>query len=602
MPKVTKNKSVLSVAFQDIPFLFFLFVLASKSLFFIYFLYDKKLTFFAFIITFPPTFGVIFFLLSISLFINRHSFKLFYLCCINIILSLLFMSQTLYFAYFSDFASIYNLRQISMLCSILTIVMQMIHKEFFFVADLFFIPFIYYWFNKKYDTHNALSWFKGLGIFFLICLVLNTFPIAFNLFHRNLFRSHLERRYFVRAVGIINYQLFDIYNYIRTQFDSVAISESDMSRLEDWFQQIRPSRTIKNHLTNSIKMNLLAIQVESLQNFVIGMRWEGNEVTPNLNRLVASGIYFNNIYDQTWAGNTSDATFLANCSLYPSKRGAVSFTYAQNDYYCLPQILREHGYETASLHAYRGAFWNRAIFEKRLGFHLQFYEDKYVIEDRLGWGLSDKSFFRQSKEILKGIPSPFYVLLTTLTSHVPFDGVTTEIDSFHLGRLEGSLIGNYLRSIHYVDSAIGDFLQSLNTDNLLSNTIVVIYGDHNARLKEDDLNIVGINNMTELKKIPLILKLPTQKYASCVDCIGGLIDFAPTISNILGINISNTYFLGTDLMSENNGRVIFRDGSYMTGDDKFNKDHAIKQLSISDLIIEHNYLSRLRMRKNEDDN
>ncbi len=162
------------------------------------------------------------------------------------------------------------------------------------------------------------------------------------------------------------------------------------------------------------------------------------------------------------------------------------------------------------MHAYRSTYWNRAVFEKALGFEHQFYENAYSKEDHLGWGLSDKRFFAQSIEKIRNLPSPFYVFLTTLTTHVPFDDVTAEIDNFPLGDLEGKLIGNYLRSMHYVDSAIGEFLQNLSDHNLMSNTIIAIYGDHRARFEENDLKMVGISNMEELRKIPLIIKLPDK--------------------------------------------------------------------------------------------
>jgi phosphoglycerol transferase MdoB-like AlkP superfamily enzyme len=407
----------------------------------------------------------------------------------------------------------------------------------------------------------------------------------------------MERKCFIRAIGIINYQIFDIYNYIRTKFDMIFSSQSDMTLKEAWLQEMHSTRTINNLKASGQSTNLILIQIESLQNFVIGMQWEGHEITPNLNRLAQTGIHFNNLYDQTWAGNTSDATFMANCSLYPSKRGAVSFLYAQNTYYCLPQILREHDYTTATMHAFRSAFWNRAIFEKALGYQRQFYEDKYLKEDLLGWGLSDKRFFAQSIEKIKALPSPFYALLTTLTSHVPFDDVTATIDNFPLGNLEGKLIGNYLRSMHYVDSAIGEFLQKLSANNLMSKTIIAIYGDHRARFEENDLKMVGITDMDELRKIPVIISLPNWNSGSRIDTIGGLIDFAPTISSILGLDISNTVFLGKDLMNQNNHFVIFRDGSYITKDTQLDKDYVLKQLSISDLIMEKDLMKTIKNNK-----
>jgi lipoteichoic acid synthase len=54
--------------------------------------------------------------------------------------------------------------------------------------------------------------------------------------------------------------------------------------------------------------------------------------------------------------------------------------------------------------------------------------------------------------------------------------------------------------MHYLDSAIGGFLQELTEADLLSNTIIVVYGDHRARLSEEDLRRIEITDMRERVK------------------------------------------------------------------------------------------------------
>jgi phosphoglycerol transferase MdoB-like AlkP superfamily enzyme len=247
------------------------------------------------------------------------------------------------------------------------------------------------------------------------------------------------------------------------------------------------------------------------------------------------------------------------------------------------------------MHAYKSTYWNRAKFEKVLGFEFQFYEDKYsVMEDHLGWGLSDKGFFSQSVEKMKSLRSPFYVLLTTLTTHVPYDDVTIKIDTFPLGSIEGKLIGNYIRSMHYVDSAIGSFLKKLAEYDLVSNSIIVIYGDHRARFDENDLKMVGITDMKELRKIPFIINFTDKFLGNKPDTIGGLIDYAPTISNILGMNTSGGFFMGRDLMTLNDSFVVFRDGSYIDKRKFLNEVNAQDILKVSDLIIEKDMIPLIK--------
>ena len=61
--------------------------------------------------------------------------------------------------------------------------------------------------------------------------------------------------------------------------------------------------------------------------------------------------------------------------------------------------------------------------------------------------------------------------------------------------MEGTKLGNYFKSIHYADSALGEFINELDEAGLLENTIIVLYGDHDARLPRADYNKLYNYNM-----------------------------------------------------------------------------------------------------------
>src|SRR5690606_21645627 len=60
--------------------------------------------------------------------------------------------------------------------------------------------------------------------------------------------------------------------------------------------------------------NVIVVQLESLQNFLIGMELNGQEITPVLNRLAREHFYFPRFYQQVGQGSTSDAEFVMNTS------------------------------------------------------------------------------------------------------------------------------------------------------------------------------------------------------------------------------------------------------------------------------------------------
>jgi phosphoglycerol transferase MdoB-like AlkP superfamily enzyme len=575
MTRILKKIShYLSLAYYDFLFRAFLLLLSVKLL---AFCVSTHLGIYCFI----STFGSLLVALSFSLLLTSRHHKFFYLCLINLAFSLFLAIQLLYFKYFQDFLSLYNIDQLQQFSSIHDSILNLIDIEVLYFADLFFLPLMY--FANKGMVHPRKR--ERLASFIII-LSIGIYCNLDYLFHRSFATSLISRYLFAKNFGIVTYQADDVFSYLSTKLGNHAISSSEL-------------RFVKEHLTNRLRpgethryagigkgKNLVLIQVESLQGFVLERKLNGKEITPNLNTLLKSGILFRNIYDQTSAGSSSDALFLANCSLYPAAKGTVAFLYAQNRYDSLAKLLIENGYTTSVLHAYYKTFWNFEQLDKALGFEHQMYQEDFSMDEIIGWGVSDRSFFVQSLNIIKKLPSPFYLLMRTLTTHDPFDAVTSTIDDFPVDAVSDKLTGQYLRSMHYVDAAIGEFVHGLSKAGLLSQTVIVVYGDHRARLHEEGLRQIGIHDMTETRKIPLLISNSSWKIHDINDTIGGLIDLAPTLSSIMGVNMAGKVFLGKDLGHTGCGYVIFRDGSFIGPCGTIDRESARRELKVSDLIVE----------------
>lgn len=589
--KMSKLGYYLSVAYYDMPYRIFLSILVLKLILFTHIIGLEIESFF-------NSLGIVILILSISLPIRSKNFKLLYLFFSNLLCSLIFFTHSLYRSYFGDFASIYNLNEAYMLRTAYDSVIDIMGINIFFIVDFIFLPFLFsrLKFRHKFNISERIN---AMGILLLLALSLFTPTFIYNIRTSFNFFESSNRIFFVNHFGIFTYQFRDIYDYLVIERRKKQVLVSDINTIKDWFKEKGNKVALGNDLSGIGRgMNLIVIQVESLQNFVIGKSYNGREVTPNLNEIAKRGIYFNNVYDHTAAGGSSDATFLANASLYPIRKGAVSLLYPYNRFDSLPNVLKEHGYATAGMHAFKRGFWNAETFTKTLGFDRQFYEDNYIMTEKVGWGLSDKAFFSQSLEKILGLPNPFCTLLFTLTSHRPYNYVTADIDNFQLSDLKGTSVGHYMRSMHYVDSAIGEFLQKLSEYDLHSNTVIVIYGDHRARLPDDELKLIDINNMNEQRKIPLIISIPNRRRGDERETIGGLIDVAPTVCNILGVDISDKFFMGKDLAQRDSSFVVFRDGSYISNDGIINASSVKEQLMISDLIIEKDMIPLIRNGEN----
>ena len=102
------------------------------------------------------------------------------------------------------------------------------------------------------------------------------------------------------------------------------------------------------------------------------LSFNGEEVTPNLNKLANEGIMFTNFYSQVGVGTSSDAEFTFSTSLMPSSSGTVFVNYFNREYVTIQKLFKEQGYYTFSTHANTGDFWNRSTMHKNMG-----YDDFY---------------------------------------------------------------------------------------------------------------------------------------------------------------------------------------------------------------------------------
>ena len=159
--------------------------------------------------------------------------------------------------------------------------------------------------------------------------------------------------------------------------------------------------------------------------------------------------------------------------------------------------------------------------------------------------------------------------------------------------MEGTKLGNYFKSYHYADSALGEFLEGLDEKGLLDNTVVVIYGDHDGRLpKKDYVRLYNYDKETdgiidkedpeykeygsyqyELgRKVPFIIwtkDMAGTKLNMEVTNVMGIYDVMPTLGNMFGFY--NKYQLGHDIFTiKENNIVCFPNGNWVTNRIYFN--------------------------------
>jgi len=499
---------------------------------------------------------------------------------VDFLISLLAVTDLLHLRYYSDMFTFMNIGLSSQVGEIADSVAALIHpSDFLYFADIPLLIFFIY-ISRKF---RSVPFFKKVGIkrflVSLLLIIVGALPVVYRLWSYEkrmpaVLSSMWDRPAVSNNIGALTYHLADVKNAAGHFLFREKLSDSQISEVKNFFNEKK--RGISPGYLNGFAKgkNLIIIQVESLQQFVIDLRINGAEVTPNLNRFVRESAYFSGIYSQTASGNSSDAEFIVNTGLYPSASGVAYTRFAGNRYEALPKVLADIGYISLALHGDRPGFWNRHRMYPSMGFSRFISKKDFIVDENIGMGLSDASFFRQSLDILDKTQKPFYAFLITLTSHYPynFEEIFKEAQ-LNTSPFEGTLMGNYLTSMKYFDDKFGSFIEGLRKNGLLDSSVIALYGDHTAipgwdRSSLEKLLGRSLKNDWEWKymqRIPLMIKIPgIQDPSEDNKETAGLIDLPETFADLMGFEFKAGF--GTNLFDKDrNEPVIFRNGSFITG-------------------------------------
>ncbi|EJP6473176.1 LTA synthase family protein [Clostridium botulinum] len=622
MSYILKVKNMIQkIAIRNLDIMLFLVLVSLKVMF-----YGKEISpeFFSYKYILLPVIASVGVLLAIGYFLPKQKRSKF-LYVLNIIISSIILADLLYYRYYKDIISIGAIRNAFLLGGVASSITSLFKlKDFLYFLDIFMIlPFLKVYRNIPYKENKRIIRI-GIGSLILVGAILlngiNIYKLSVD--QPGLLNTMSNRIYITKVLGNVNFHVIDAYQFTKNKINnSKKLPEEKEKELVNDFQGKSQIQGSKLKGVGEGK-NLIVIQVEALQQFVINAKVEGQEITPNLNKWINRSMYFDNYFYQVAAGNTSDAEFLSNNSLYPAASGAAYYMYSGNQFKSLPSTLQDKGYYTAAMHGYKDGFWNRNVMYKAQKFQDFYGESSYNIDEQVGLGLSDKSFFNQSLEKMQIFKQPFYSFLITLSSHFPYDDVKG-YGEFNVGKYDGSFLGNYLTGIHYTDAQLGMFLDNLEKEGYLDNSIVVIYGDHNAISKnyiQELYDFVGEKSPNDLKwyelqKVPMFIHFPKDEYKGVNHTYAGQIDLYPTIANLY--NLPRKYMLGNDLLNVKDPKVTFRNGSFTDGksfyiswtgeyydiktgekitetdDLKAKKQESAKDLQNSDELLNHNLMKKL---------
>ena len=557
---------------------------------------------------------------------NRFRF----LMVLTSVFTILCFGNAVYYKNFKSFLSISYAATGSVLGGVMDAVTNLLEPKHFILLFPFIAVPLAYRFVKKKQGSDSLNEkqpkplrrsYAGASVKMAL-LALVMFAVQLTKTDCSRLVKQWNRESVMATYGMMIYQASDAvsctysnimlmfgYEESKKKFDEFFDSSSEAGEEAEIMPLSDEELEEPNEYTGIFKgKNIIVIHCESMQQFVLDTYFGGEPVAPNLRRLASEGLYFSNFYTQESIGTSSDSEFTFSSSLMPASRGTVAINYYDRDYATTQKKLGELGYYVFSMHGNNGSYWNRLNLHASLGYdRLYHYTNDFVIDETIGLGLSDKSFFRQLVPKIKEIDAEheqWAGTLIMLTNHTPFTDIdrvsdfdvgftykqyneeTGMYEEIHRDFLDHTKLGSYFKSTHYADEALGQLFDDLDAEGLLDNTVVVLYGDHDAKIKEDLYEYYynydpftdetlssgdeGYIPMDEFyynlnRKTPFIIWSKDGGYEPQeITRVMGMYDVQPTLGNMFGF--TNKYALGHDIFSvgDEDNVVIFPNGNFIT--------------------------------------
>ena len=393
--------------------------------------------------------------------------------------------------------------------------------------------------------------------------------------------------------------------------DSLAkkkVTKKDQALIDGYYGWNTSDYFIDENYFGRLKgKNVVMLQLESFETFLIGNSIDGQELTPNMNALLSKSLFFNNIYDQGTCGNSSDCDLMINASMFPSSGISAYNFFSKNTFRSTETILNAQGYTTSYFNSLKNSAWNYYPMNKDgMKFDINDYE--FELTEKIYQYISDECYLTQLADKIIALHSeydnPIYSHTTTDSSHGPFR-LPDKYCTLTLSNVyKDNSLGDYLQATHYADYAIGKFMEKMKGSPEYYDTVFVFMGDHRGVHKyyPQEINKISDKNLPSFVKrnfdagIPLIIFDPSMEdgKGETISTYGGQIDLAPTLLYLLGVDYDSykNSYMGRPLLGTSRNCTYSSDG-YLRGELSDTDAYWFKlAYYLSDLMLKTDYFAQ----------
>ncbi|MFB2010198.1 Lipoteichoic acid synthase 2 [uncultured Flavonifractor sp.] len=353
-------------------------------------------------------------------------------------------------------------------------------------------------------------------------------------------------------------------------------TNQDIQWLANYFNSVTPTR--KNEYTGMFEgYNVIFLTLEGFSGYAIDP-----ELTPTLYKLTHEGFVFNNFYTALHFTSTSGGECQNLLGLYPKNGNPATLPrtgdLGTNLYFSLAQQLGREGYLVQGYHP-NSNMYNREKSHPNLGydwrqFGMGFDNLELSESGKLLWPQRDKYMIQASIDNYLNSEAPFHVYYLTISGHMPYSNnrVANQYRDLVDPLPYSDTTKNYVATVIEVDRALEYLVQRLEEAGKLDSTLIVAAPDHIpyfdvATLEElagesfgssEDLEYLKEGNINfDVYRNSLILWSASMEEPVEVDKVCCQVDILPTVSNLLGLEYDSRMLDGSDILSDNEGLVVF---------------------------------------------
>lgn len=272
------------------------------------------------------------------------------------------------------------------------------------------------------------------------------------------------------------------------------------------------------------KPSVLLITLDTTRADRLGIYGNKDGITPSLDALASRCTLFERCYTAIPQTFPSHLTIFSGWD--PDHHGVRKNleTFVPPRVPLLAEGFEQHGYAT-------GAFVSSMVLLGRFGMGRGFMTYDSEFYDPTHPAVNERPAGETCSRALRWIlaqKKPWFCWIHLYDPHDPY--LPPEP---YASRFKGQ---PYDGEVAYMDSALGGLFSRLNESGLLANTLIVICGDHGESLWEHGERTHCIFLYDATTHVPFLVHLPGQTEAQRVKETVGLVDIAPTVRDICGLD------------------------------------------------------------------